>query len=81
PKNYQAQGNVLVLGRAKASNTNDYGDFKGIEKEMTVNPNSEVVFEFNTMTTQNSQGGTNLVIKDADTDQELLNRLIQGGYL
>lgn len=81
PKNYQAQGNVLVLGRAKASNTNDHGDFKGIEKEMTVNPNSEVVFEFNTMTTQNSQGGTNLVIKDADTDQELLNRLIQGGYL
>lgn len=48
---------------------------------MTVNPNSEVVFEFNTMTTQNSQGGTNLIIKDADTGQELLNRLIQGGYL
>lgn len=51
-KNYQAQGNVIALGRIKGNDTNDHGDFNGIEKTLTVNPNSELIFEFNTMTTK-----------------------------
>lgn len=31
-KNYQAQGNVIALGRIKGNDTNDHGDFNGIEK-------------------------------------------------
>ncbi|HCU7777740.1 TPA: hypothetical protein OVC37_002994, partial [Staphylococcus aureus] len=54
-KNYQAQGNVIVLGRIHGTDTNDHGDFNGIEKALTVNPNSELIFEFNTMTTKNGQ--------------------------
>ena len=33
-------------------------------KEFTVNPNSEVIFEFNTMTARNYKGGTNLVVRN-----------------
>lgn len=51
-KNYQAQGNVIALGRIKGNDTNDHGGFNGIEKTLTVNPNSELIFEFNTMTTK-----------------------------
>lgn len=65
-KNYQAQGNVIALGRIRGNDTNDHGDFNGIEKTLTVNPNSELIFEFNTMTTKNYQGMTNLIIKNAD---------------
>ena len=36
-KNYQAQGNVIALGRIKGNDTNDHGDFNGIEKTLTVN--------------------------------------------
>lgn len=67
-KNYQAQGNVIALGRIKGNDTNDHGGFNGIEKTLTVNPNSELIFEFNTMTTKNYQGMTNLIIKNADND-------------
>ncbi|MDN8991516.1 hypothetical protein Q0P26_14320, partial [Staphylococcus aureus] len=49
-KIYQAQGNVIALGRIKGNYTNDHGDFNGIEKTLTVNPNSELIFEFITMT-------------------------------
>lgn len=52
-KNYQAQGNVIALGRIHGTDTNDHGDFNGIEKTLTVNPNSELIFEFNTMSTKN----------------------------
>ena len=45
-KNYQAQNNVIVLGRANGADPNDHGDFNGIEKTFTVNPNSELVFDF-----------------------------------
>ncbi|MBO8509583.1 hypothetical protein INO99_17045, partial [Staphylococcus aureus] len=44
-------GAVIALGRIKGNDTNDHGDFNGIEKTLTVNPNSELIFEFNTMTT------------------------------
>ena len=40
-------------------------------KEFTVNPNSEVIFEFNTMTARNYKGGTNLVVRNAENNQEI----------
>lgn len=78
-KNYQAQGNVIALGRIKGNDTNDHGDFNGIEKTLTVNPNSELIFEFNTMTTKNYQGMTNLVIKNADNDAILGEKVVAYG--
>lgn len=78
-KNYQAQGNVLALGRIRGNDANDHGDFNGIEKELTVNPNSELIFDFNTMTTKNSQGVTNLIIKNADTDAVLAEKAVAYG--
>ncbi|HCT5139997.1 TPA: DUF1542 domain-containing protein [Staphylococcus aureus] len=80
-KNYQAQGNVLALGRIRGTDANDHGDFNGIEKELTVNPNSELIFDFNTMTTKNSQGVTNLVIKNADTDAVLAEKAVAYGSI
>ncbi|CAC9084026.1 putative surface anchored protein [Staphylococcus aureus] len=78
-KNYQAQGNVIALGRIKGNDTNDHGDFNGIEKTLTVNPNSELIFEFNNMTTKNYQGMTNLVIKNADNDAILGEKVVAYG--
>lgn len=78
-KNYQAQGNVIALGRIKGNDTNDHGDFNGIEKTLTVNPNSELIFEFNAMTTKNYQGMTNLVIKNADNDAILGEKVVAYG--
>ncbi|UFA55298.1 LPXTG-anchored aggregation protein SasC [Staphylococcus aureus] len=78
-KNYQAQGNVIALGRIKGNDTNDHGDFNGIEKSLTVNPNSELIFEFNTMTTKNYQGVTNLIIKDADNDTVIAEKSVAYG--
>ncbi|HCZ9789163.1 TPA: LPXTG-anchored repetitive surface protein SasC [Staphylococcus aureus] len=78
-KNYQAQGNVIALGRIKGNNTNDHGDFNGIEKTLTVNPNSELIFEFNTMTTKNYQGVTNLIIKNADNDTVIAEKSVAYG--
>lgn len=80
-KNYQAQGNVIALGRIRGNDTNDHGDFNGIEKTLTVNPNSELIFEFNTMTTKNAQGATNVIIKNADNDSVLAEKIIAGGPL
>ncbi len=73
---YQAQGNVIALGRIKGNDTNDHGDFNGIEKSLTVNPNSELIFEFNTMTTKNYQGVTNLIIKNADNDTVIAEKSV-----
>lgn len=78
-KNYQAQGNVIPLGRIKGNDTNDHGDFNGIEKSLTVNPNSELIFEFNTMTTKNYQGVTNLIIKNADNDTVIAEKSVAYG--
>lgn len=78
-KNYQAQGNVIALGRIKGNDTNDHGDFNGIEKTLTVNPNSELIFEFNTMTTKNYQGVTNLIIKNADNDTVIAEKSVAYG--
>ncbi|HGO3602793.1 TPA: LPXTG-anchored aggregation protein SasC [Staphylococcus aureus] len=78
-KNYQAQGNVIALGRIKRNDTNDHGDFNGIEKTLTVNPNSELIFEFNTMTTKNYQGVTNLIIKNADNDTVIAEKSVAYG--
>ncbi len=78
-KNYQAQGNVIALGRIKGIDTNDHGDFNGIEKSLTVNPNSELIFEFNTMTTKNYQGVTNLIIKNADNDTVIAEKSVAYG--
>ena len=50
PKNYQAIDNVVALGRIKGNDPNDHDGFNGIEKEFSVNPNSEIIFSFNTMT-------------------------------
>lgn len=75
-KNYQAQGNVIALGRIRG---NDHGDFNGIEKTLTVNPNSELIFEFNTMTTKNYQGMTNLIIKNADNDTVIGEKVVAYG--
>lgn len=78
-KNYQAQGNVIALGRIKGNDTNDHGDFNGIEKSLTVNPNSELIFEFNTMTTKNYQGVTNLIIKNAYNDTVIAEKSVAYG--
>ncbi|HEA6651065.1 TPA: LPXTG-anchored repetitive surface protein SasC [Staphylococcus aureus] len=78
-KNYQAQGNVIALGRIKGNDTNDHGYFNGIEKTLTVNPNSELIFEFNTMTTKNYQGVTNLIIKNADNDTVIAEKSVAYG--
>ncbi|HEJ6699873.1 TPA: LPXTG-anchored repetitive surface protein SasC [Staphylococcus aureus] len=78
-KNYRAQGNVIALGRIKGNDTNDHGDFNGIEKSLTVNPNSELIFEFNTMTTKNYQGVTNLIIKNADNDTVIAEKSVAYG--
>ncbi|HCU7711310.1 TPA: LPXTG-anchored repetitive surface protein SasC [Staphylococcus aureus] len=78
-KNYQAQGNVIALGRIKGNDTNDHGGFNGIEKTLTVNPNSELIFEFNTMTTKNYQGVTNLIIKNADNDTVIAEKSVAYG--
>lgn len=78
-KNYQAQGNVIALGRIKGNDTNDHGDFNGIEKTLTVNPNSELIFEFNTITTKNYQGVTNLIIKSADNDTVIAEKSVAYG--
>ncbi|HDD7076296.1 TPA: LPXTG-anchored repetitive surface protein SasC [Staphylococcus aureus] len=78
-KNYQAQGNVIALARIKGNDTNDHGDFNGIEKTLTVNPNSELIFEFNTMTTKNYQGVTNLIIKNADNDTVIAEKSVAYG--
>ncbi|HHQ6948071.1 LPXTG-anchored repetitive surface protein SasC [Staphylococcus aureus] len=78
-KNYQAQGNVIALGRIKGNDTTDHGDFNGIEKSLTVNPNSELIFEFNTMTTKNYQGVTNLIIKNADNDTVIAEKSVAYG--
>lgn len=78
-KNYQAQGNVIALGRIRVNDTNDHGDFNGIEKTLTVNPNSELIFEFNTMTTKNYQGMTNLIIKNADNDTVIGEKVVAYG--
>ncbi|RNG67936.1 DUF1542 domain-containing protein [Staphylococcus aureus] len=78
-KNYQAQGNVIALGRIKGNDTNDHGDFNGIEKSLTVNPNSELIFEFNAMTTKNYQGVTNLIIKNADNDTVIAEKSVAYG--
>lgn len=78
-KNYQAQGNVIALGRIRGNDVNDHGDFNGIEKTLTVNPNSELIFEFNTMTTKNYQGMTNLVIKNADNDAVIGEKVVAYG--
>ncbi len=78
-KNYQTQGNVIALGRIKGNDTNDHGDFNGIEKSLTVNPNSELIFEFNTMTTKNYQGVTNLIIKNADNDTVIAEKSVAYG--
>lgn len=78
-KNYQAQGNVIALGRIRGNDTNDHGDFNGIEKTLTVNPNSELIFEFNAMTTKNYQGMTNLIIKNADNDTVIGEKVVAYG--
>lgn len=78
-KNYQAVDNVVALGRIHGNDPNDHGGFNGIEKEFTVNPNSEVIFEFNTMTARNYKGGTNLVVRNAENNQEIATADIQGG--
>ncbi|MCO4456312.1 peptidase [Staphylococcus aureus] len=78
-KNYQAQGNVIALGRIKGNDTNDHGGFNGIEKTLTVNPNSELIFEFNIMTTKNYQGMTNLIIKNADNDTVIGEKVVAYG--
>ncbi|HEA6518976.1 TPA: LPXTG-anchored repetitive surface protein SasC [Staphylococcus aureus] len=80
-KNYQAQGNVIALGRIKGNDTNDHGGFNGIEKTLTVNPNSELIFEFNTMTTKNYQGMTNLIIKNADNDTVIGEKVVAYGLI
>lgn len=80
-KNYQAQGNVIALGRIKGNDTNDHGGFNGIEKTLTVNPNSELIFEFNTMTTKNYQGMTNLIIKNADNDTVIGEKVVAYGAI
>ncbi|MBO2777746.1 LPXTG-anchored repetitive surface protein SasC [Staphylococcus aureus] len=78
-KNYQAQGNVIALGRIKGNDTNDHGGFYGIEKTLTINPNSELIFEFNTMTTKKYQSMTNLIIKKADNDTVIGEKVVAYG--
>lgn len=78
-RTYQAQGNVLALGRISGTDASNHGDFNGIEKSLTVNPNSELIFEFNTMTTKNGQGATNVIIKNADTNDTIAEKTVEGG--
>lgn len=79
PKNYQAIDNVVALGRIKGNDPNDHDGFNGIEKEFSVNPNSEIIFSFNTMTAKNRKGGTQLVLRNAENNQEIASTDIQGG--
>ncbi|MCG1670132.1 DUF1542 domain-containing protein [Staphylococcus epidermidis] len=79
PKNYQAVDNVVALGRIKGNDPNDHDGFNGIEKEFSVNPNSEIIFSFNTMTAKNRKGGTQLVLRNAENNQEIASTDIQGG--
>lgn len=79
PKNSQAIENVVALGRIHGNDVNDHGDFNGIEKEFNVNPNSELIFSFNTMTARNYKGGTNLVLRNAENNQEIATADVQGG--
>ncbi|HDC8008607.1 TPA: LPXTG-anchored repetitive surface protein SasC [Staphylococcus aureus] len=78
-RTYQAQGNVLALGRISGTDASNHGDFNGIEKSLTVNPNSELIFEFNTMPTKNGQGATNVIIKNADTNDTIVEKTVEGG--
>ncbi|MCF7566373.1 LPXTG-anchored aggregation protein SasC [Staphylococcus aureus] len=78
-RTYQAQGNVLSLGRISGTDASNHGDFNGIEKSLTVNPNSELIFEFNTMPTKNGQGATNVIIKNADTNDTIAEKTVEGG--
>ncbi|HHQ6831273.1 TPA: LPXTG-anchored aggregation protein SasC [Staphylococcus aureus] len=78
-RTYQAQGNVLALGRISGTDASNHGDFNGIEKSLTVNPNSELIFEFNTMPTKNGQGATNVIIKNADTNDTIAEKTVKGG--
>lgn len=81
PKNYQANGNVLVLGRIKGTDVNNHEGFNGVEKDFTVNPNSELIFGFNTMPAHNGKGGTYLVVKNADNDQQIAKADVQDGSI
>ncbi|HFO0872465.1 TPA: SasC/FmtB family protein, partial [Staphylococcus aureus] len=78
-RTYQAQGNVLALGRISGTDASNHGDFNGIEKSLTVNPISELIFEFNTMPTKNGQGATNVIIKNADTNDTIAEKTVEGG--
>ncbi|HFE2161985.1 LPXTG-anchored repetitive surface protein SasC [Staphylococcus aureus] len=78
-RTYQAQGNVLALGRISGTDASNHGDFNGIEKSLTVNPNSELIFEFNTMPTKNGQGATNVIIKNADNNDTIAEKTVEGG--
>ncbi|HFE5866639.1 TPA: LPXTG-anchored aggregation protein SasC [Staphylococcus aureus] len=78
-RTYQAQGNVLALGRISGTDASNHGDFNGIEKSLTVNPNSELIFEFNTMPTKNGQGATYVIIKNADTNDTIAEKTVEGG--
>ncbi len=72
PQNYQAKGNVAALGRVNANDSNKHhGNFNGISKTVNVKPDSELIINFTTMQTNNKQGATNLVIKDAKKNTEL----------
>ena len=44
-----------------------------------MNPNSEIIFSFNTMTAKNRKGGTQLVLRNAENNQEIASTDIQGG--
>ncbi|MHA6806911.1 SasC/FmtB family protein [Staphylococcus capitis subsp. urealyticus] len=79
PRNYQASGNVLVLGRSRGTDVNDHGGFNGVEKDFTVNPNSELMFGFNTMPANNGKGGTYLIVKNADNDKQIVKQDVQDG--
>lgn len=78
-RTYQAQGNVLALGRISGTDASNHGDFNGIEKSLTVNPNSELIFEFNTMPTKNGQGATNVIIKNGVTNDMIAEKTIEDG--
>lgn len=78
-RTYQAQGNVLALGRISGTDASNHGDFNGIEKTLTVNPNSELIFEFNTMPTKNGQGATNVIIKNGVTNDTIAEKTIEDG--
>ena len=42
-----------------------------------MNPNSEIIFSFNTMTAKNRKGGTQLVLRNAENNQEIASTDIQ----